>query len=70
MEAHKLIPPTGPRLSPRADFALRWIAVALTLAGVVMLFVNPAIAFPLVAIGMALVAIEQTDKRRGRREDR
>lgn len=46
---------------------LRWIAVALTLAGAVLVFVSPAIAFPLIATGMALVAIEQTDKRRGRR---
>ena len=44
--------------------------VALTLAGAVMVFVNPAIAFPFIAIGMALVAVEQTDKRRGRFEDR
>ena len=64
MEAHTPIPSTGPRLSPRVDFALRWIAVALTLAGLVMLFANPAIAFRLVAIGMALVAVEQTDRRR------
>ena len=35
-----------------------------------MVFVNPAIAFPFIAIGMALVAVEQTDKRRGRFEDR
>ena len=70
MEAHKPIPSIGPRLSPHADFALRWIAVALTLAGAVMVFVNPAIAFPFIAIGMALVAVEQTDKRRGRHEDR
>jgi len=45
---------------------VRCIAVALALAGVVLVFVSPAIAFPLIAIGMALVAIEQTDKRRGR----
>ena len=66
MEAHKPIPSTRPRLSSRADFAVRWIAVALTLAGAVLMFVSPAIAFPLIATGMALVAIQQTDKRRGR----
>ena len=66
MEGHQPVPSAEPRLRP---WALRWTAVALTLAGAVMLFsgvVSAGIALPLVAIGVALVAIEQTYKRRER----
>ena len=70
MEEHRPETVGGPRLSRRADLTVRWLAVVLTLAGAVMLFSGfaaAAVALPLVAVGASLVAIEQTDRRRGGR---
>jgi len=68
MTAQAPVPSAGPRLSLRADRAVRWLALVLTTAGALMLFsglVSGGIALPIVAIGVSLVAIEQVDKRRG-----
>jgi hypothetical protein len=57
----------GPRLTHRADLAVRLAAAALFLAGTAFLIagtVNSGIAFALVAIGAALLVIEQLDQRR------
>jgi len=61
-------PISRPRLTPRADRFVLWAAVVLTGLGAIMLFagMNAGIAFPLVAIGASMLAIEQADKRRGR----
>ena len=55
-----------PRLSPKADLALRLIAVVLVIAGAVVGFGKP-IAIALVAVGLLLLIIEQTLKHLPRR---
>jgi hypothetical protein len=68
MKWHLTVPASGPRPSPGADLAVRTVAVALLLGGAAMLIagvLSPGIAFPLIAIGLALVVIAQNDKRRG-----
>jgi len=60
-------PTSRPHLSPRADRFVLWTAVALTGLGAIMLLagMNAGVAFPLVAIGASMLAIEQADTRRG-----
>ena len=63
----KLAPAGGPRLTHTGYVAVSTLAVVLLLAGAALLIwggVNAGIAFALVAVGTALVAIEQLDKRR------
>jgi len=54
------------RTTPRGDWLYVVVAVVLLLAGAVMLFTGPssALAFSLIAVGAALTAIVQTNKRR------
>jgi sulfite exporter TauE/SafE len=54
------------RTTPLAGWLYMVVAVVLVLSGVVMLFTGPssALAFSLVAVGAALTAIVQTNKRR------
>jgi hypothetical protein len=58
----------GPRLTPAADNTLLAVAVALMIAGVVMIFtdVSAGIAIPAIAVGIGITAIVQVDKRRSR----
>jgi hypothetical protein len=58
--------PGQPRLSPKADLALRLIAAVLWIAGVVVGLGKP-IAIALVAVALLLLIIEQTLKRLPRR---
>jgi len=57
---------TGSPLAPRWEVGLLVVAVALMLGGVVMIFtdVSTAIAFPAIAVGIALTAIIAAEKRR------
>ena len=66
MSSH--VPAEGrPRLTPAADRRLLTLAVALMIAGVVMIFtdLSAGVAIPAIAIGIALTAIVRLDKRRG-----
>ena len=68
MQGHDVTPHAGPRLTPKADVVVLVAAVALMLGGAVMLIadaIGAGIAIPLIAVGIALVAIVQMDKRRG-----
>ena len=58
-----------PRLWPGTDLALDAIAVALMVAGGVMLFVgsSPGLWIAVIAVGIALTAIAQADKRKRQR---
>jgi hypothetical protein len=60
----------GGRLTPAADFTLLTVAVILMLGGAVMLLVgvSTGIAIPLIAVGIAVTAIVEIDKRRHRDE--
>ena len=53
-------------LAPWIDIPLRVIAVVLMLGGVVMIFtdVSTGIAFPVIALGIALTAVVEVEKRR------
>jgi hypothetical protein len=69
MSSHDITPVSGPRLSESADCALLGTAIVLMLGGAILMLaevVSAAIAIPIITIGIALVAIEQIDKRRGR----
>jgi len=69
MKSHQPIAAAGPRLSHSADLTLRTLAVALLLAGAALFLadmLSPGIAFPLIAIGAALVVMPQIDRRRRR----
>ena len=57
---------TGSPPAPWMGAALRVVAVALMLGGVVMIFTHAStgIAFPVIAIGIALTAIVEAGKRR------
>jgi len=54
------------RTTPLADWLYVTVAVAFLLTGAVMLFTGPssALAFSLIALGAALTAIAQANKRR------
>ena len=62
------VPVAGPRFTPGTDRTLLALAVALMIAGVVMIFtdVSSAVAIPAIAVGIALTAIVRIDERRGR----
>ena len=68
MSEHPPVPAAGhrPRLSHSTQRVLGWLAAALMFAGALMLIagLSGGIAFPLIAIGAALLAIEEVDKRR------
>jgi hypothetical protein len=69
VSGHEIMPVGGPRLSEAADCALVGTAIVLMLGGASLMLadvVGAAIAIPIIAVGIALVAIEQVDKRRGR----
>ena len=55
-----------PRLCPRADVALRTIAVALVIAGALIGFGEPT-SIALVAVGLLLIVVEHTLKHLPRR---
>lgn len=57
---------TGFRLAPWMDNAVLVVAVAFMLGGAVMIFTDtsPGIAFPLIAIGIALTVIVRAAKHR------
>ena len=68
VQGHDITPHAGRRLTPTADVVVLVLAVALMLGGVGMLLadvIGAGIAIPLIAVGIALVAIVQMDKRRG-----
>jgi len=54
------------RTTPLADWLYVVVAVTLLITGAVMLFTGPgsALAFSLIAVGAALTAVVQTNKRR------
>lgn len=63
----KLVPAGGPRLTPFADLVVRAAAVVLLLGGAALMLTDvlaASIAIPVIAIGLALVAIVQTNQRR------
>jgi hypothetical protein len=68
VQSHDITPHAGQRLTATTHLVVLVVAVALMLGGAVMLIadaIGAAIAIPLVAIGIALVAIAEMDKRRG-----
>jgi hypothetical protein len=71
MSEHAPVPAAGrrPRLSQTSQRILAWLAAALMFAGALMLIagLGGVIAFPLIAIGAALLAIEEVDRRRRQR---
>jgi len=63
----KLVSASGPRVTPLVDRLVLAAAVVLLLAGAALMLVDlldASIAIPAVALGVALVAIVQTHKRR------
>jgi hypothetical protein len=65
----KLVPAGGPRLTPLVDLVVLAAAVVLLLAGAALMLTDvlaASIAIPVITIGVALVAIARTDKRRRR----
>jgi hypothetical protein len=63
------IPTGGPKLTPAADHAALAIAVVMMLGGAALMLadvLDAALAIPVIAVGIALVAIEQAEKRRPR----
>jgi hypothetical protein len=69
MSGQDITPVGRPRLSAGADWALVGTAIVLMLGGAILMLadiVSAAIAIPVITVGIALVAIEQVDKRRGR----
>jgi hypothetical protein len=67
----KLVSASGPRLTPIVDRVVLAGAVVLLLAGAALMLadvLDASIAIPVIAIGVALVAIVQTDKRRRQRK--
>jgi hypothetical protein len=67
MNRHVLAGADVSRLTPVADLGVRVAAIVLMLAGAVMLvadLVSAGIAIPLIAVGIALVVVEQADRRR------
>jgi hypothetical protein len=68
VQGHDITQHAGPRLTPTTEAVVVVIAVALMLGGAVMLIadtIGAGIAIPLIAVGIALVAIAGMDKRRG-----
>lgn len=69
MQGHEVSPPVGPRPTPGAERAVLLGAAALMLGGAVLMLadiVSAGMAIPLIAVGIALVAIEQAARRRRR----
>ena len=67
MLGHNVTPHAGPRLTPAADVVVLVVAVALMFGGAIMLLadaIGAGLAIPLIAVGIALVAIVQMDERR------
>jgi hypothetical protein len=65
MKSHQPIAAGGPRLSRSVDLTLRTFAVALLLAGAALLLadlLSAGIAFPLIAIALALVVMLEADR--------
>ena len=65
----KLVPACGPRLTPLVDLVVLATAVVLLLAGAALMLTDvlaASIAIAVITIGVALVAIARTDKRRRR----
>lgn len=65
---HPHVPAGGPSLRPVADRTVLVLAVALMIAGVVMIFTGAStgIAIPAIAVGVALTAAVTVEKRRSR----
>jgi hypothetical protein len=66
----KLVPAGGPHLTPLADLVVLAVAVVLLVAGAALVLtdvLDATMAIPVIAIGIALVAIEQSKKRRKER---
>jgi hypothetical protein len=68
MRRHVSAALSGGGLTPAADLTLLTVAVILMLGGSVMLLVGvgAGIAIPLIAVGIAVTAIVELDKRRHR----
>ena len=65
----KLVSACGPRLTPLVDLVVLATAVVLLLAGAALMLTDvlaASIAIAVITIGVALVAIARTDKRRRR----
>jgi hypothetical protein len=65
---HELMP-TGPRLTGTTEHVVLVVATALMLGGAILMLadvISAGIAIPLIAVGIALVAIDALDRRRGR----
>ena len=64
---HESIPTGGPNFSDDADMLVLMLAVLLMLGGAGLMLaevVSAGFAIPVIAVGIALLAIEQVDKRR------
>lgn len=60
---------TGPRLTGTAERVVLVVATALMLGGALLMLadvIGAGIAIPLIAVGLALVAIDGLNRRRGR----
>ena len=66
MKRHVPVAAGGSRLTPAGGLTLLEVAVVLMLAGVLMIFtgVSAAISIAVIAIGIALTAIVETDRHR------
>jgi len=65
---HEVIP-TGPRLTGTTGRVVLVVATVLMLGGAILMLadvISAGIAIPLIAVGIALVAIDGLDRRRGR----
>jgi hypothetical protein len=65
----KLVSAGGPRLTPLVDLVVLAAAIVLLLAGAALMLTDmlaASIAIPVITIGVALLAIARTDKRRRR----
>ena len=61
--------PTGPRLTGTTERVVLVVATVLMLGGAILMLadvISAGIAIPLIAVGLALVAIAGLDRRRGR----
>ena len=65
---HDLMP-AGPRLTSTTELVVLVIATVLMLGAAILMLtaaLSAGIAIPLIAVGIALVVLDQLDRRRGR----